>query len=203
MYACAYVCVCARSQLGAAVGGDVLWGNGGRYAVCSSWKTVSVSSPSSLFPLSAENFFFFASFKAHLCFTVSAPKTYISPYLSPPPLPSSLSPCIFLPHRIFFFSLLLVSSQREPLSPHRVGFLLSPHTPHRVSSCYQTFSLKPGPPFISALLSPLFFISPSRFCRGAASSFQLSSPTSLRSPGDSFSVQIFAFHEYAIIKHPA
>ena len=150
------------------------------------------------------NFFFFASFKAHLSFTVSAPKTYISPYLSPPPLPLlSLSLYLPSPQDFFFPSCCWCPLSVSCCPPNRVGFLLSPHTPHRVSSCYQTFSLKPGPPFISALLSPFFFISSSRFCRGAASSFQLSSPTSLRSPGDSFSVQIFAFHEYAIIKHPA
>lgn len=55
-----------------------------------------------------------------------------------------------------FFSLLLVSSQHEWLSPTERGFLLSLHTPRRVSSCYiPPLSLKPSLLFISAF--PFFF----------------------------------------------
>lgn len=54
--ACVRACTCARSQLGAAVGRDALWGDGGRYAVCSSWKIVCASTLCRLLP----HLFFFS-----------------------------------------------------------------------------------------------------------------------------------------------
>lgn len=87
-------------------------------------------------------------------------------------------------------SLLSLSLHSTLIVPSRVGFLPSPLAPHRASSCHQSL-LKPSPPFISARL----FLE-----KASTAPFQLPSLSFWRSLGDSFSVQTFAFHEYAIIK---
>lgn len=61
-------------------------------------------------------------------------------------------------------------------------------------------SLKHNPPFIAALpfLSPVL-----AFLEVPQAPFNYLPSSSQRSLGDSFSVQIFAFHEYAVTEHPA
>lgn len=140
-------------------------------------------------------------------------KKPISVYLRPLPPSVSVFPLHF---RLSPPSTLMCQDSFSPLVvpplsacaalAYEEGFLLvTTRSSHRILPL-PAVSLKSSPPFISALLPPprlpsfFFFISPYRFCR---SSFQLSPLSSQLLPGDSFSAQIFAFHEYAIIKHPA
>lgn len=74
----ACVCACLFSQLGAAVGRDVLWGNEGRYAVCSAWKSIS-SSP----PLSFVSFKFPYFFKQNVPFAFFTPFVYLKVFFNP------------------------------------------------------------------------------------------------------------------------
>lgn len=138
-------------------------------------------------------------------------KPHFSLPASPPPLRLCVpSPFLSAPHVNVPGFLFTVGGAPPPACTalaYEEGFLLvTTRSSHRIL-LLPAVSLKSSPPFISALLPPppasppfFFFISPYRFCR---SSFQLSPLSSQQLPGDSFSAQIFAFHEYAIIKHPA
>lgn len=199
----------ARSQLGAAVGRDVLWGNGGRYAVCSSWKTGFSLSPSlplstplsplslPLFPLSP-SFYPPLSPSLSLLFVTQEPPWVcldrFHPTCPPPPASTSSS------------SLPSMLQQQQGLSP-----VPSQHAPPlppavKVFCCHYTlltgYPLATNTPFKaepSIYLSSPFFYLPSLF----VSSLLLSSSFPAQSLGDRFSLQIFAFHEYATAKYPA